>query len=437
MENNHPDNCRPETAALHAGQEQADPSTGSRAVPIYQTTSYVFHNTEHAANLFALKEFGNIYTRMMNPTTDVFEKRMAALEGGTGALAVASGHAAQALAILTITRLGDEIVAADNLYGGTYQQLNNMFRKLGRKTVFVDSGKPEEFKKAVTGKTRAIYAETIGNPKLDVPDFEALARIAHDAGVPLIIDNTTGVGLVRPIEFGADIVVVSATKFVGGHGTTMGGVIVDSGKFIWTNGKFPEFTEPDPSYHGIEYWKAFSDIPGSGNIAFVMKARVQWLRDLGASISPFNSFLLLQGLETLMLRMQKHSENALAVARYLGSHPLVEWVNYPGLPGHPSHHLARKYLKGNYGALVGFGIKGGLSAGKKFIESVRLFSHLANIGDAKSLVIHPASTTHQQLNREERLSTGVTDDYIRLSVGLENIEDIKADLDQALRKAAQ
>ncbi len=438
MENNtHPDYCRPETIALHAGQEQADPSTGSRAVPIYQTTSYVFHNTEHAANLFALKEFGNIYTRIMNPTTDVFEKRMAALEGGTGALAVASGHAAQALAILTITRLGDEIVAADNLYGGTYQQLNNMFRKLGRKTIFVDSSKPEEFKKAVTDKTRAIYAETIGNPKLDVPDFEALAQIAHDAGVPLIIDNTAGVGLVRPIEFGADIVVVSATKFVGGHGTTMGGVIVDSGKFDWTNGKFPEFTEPDPSYHGIEYWKAFGDIPGCGNIAFVIKARVQWLRDLGASISPFNSFLLLQGLETLLLRMQKHSENALAVARYLGSHPLVEWVNYPGLPGHPSYHLARKYLKGNYGALVGFGIKGGLSAGKKFIESVRLFSHLANIGDAKSLVIHPASTTHQQLSREERLSTGVTDDYIRLSVGLENVEDIKADLDQALRKAAQ
>jgi O-acetylhomoserine (thiol)-lyase len=423
------------TIALHAGQEIPDPATGSRAVPIYQTTSYVFQSTEQAANLFALKEFGNIYTRIMNPTTDVFEKRMAALEGGTGALAVASGHAAQAMTILNITQLGDEIVAADNLYGGTYQQLHNMFRKLGRKTIFVDSTRPEEFKKAITAKTRAIYAETIGNPKLDVPDFEKIAQIAHEAGIPFIVDNTAGVGLVRPIEYGADIIAISATKFVGGHGTTMGGVIVDSGKFDWRNGKFPEFTEPDPSYHGLVYWDAFGNLPGLGNLAFILKARVQWLRDLGASLSPFNAFLLLQGLETLPLRIKKHSENALEVAQYLKMHPLVSWVNYPGLPDHQSHALAQRYLKGYFGALVGFGIKGGMAAGKRFIESVKLLSHLANIGDAKSLVIHPASTTHQQLSTEERASTGVTDDYIRLSVGLEDIEDIKTDIDQALKKA--
>jgi O-acetylhomoserine (thiol)-lyase len=424
-----------ETLALHSGQEEPDSATGSRAVPIYQTTSYVFKNTEQAANLFALKEFGNIYTRMMNPTTDVFEKRIAALEGGVGALAVSTGHAAQAMALLTITQLGDEIVAANNLYGGTYQQLNIMFRKLGRKTTFVDSTKPEEFRKAITSKTRALYAETIGNPKLDVPDFEKIAAIAHDAGIPFIVDNTVGVGLTRPIQYGADIVTISATKFIGGHGTTMGGVIVDSGNFNWTNGKFPEFTEPDPSYHGIKYSEAFGNIPGAGNIAFIIKARVQWLRDLGASLSPFNSFLLLQGAETLPLRIVKHSENALLVARHLQKHPSVAWVNYPGLPDHPSHQLARKYLNGGYGALVGFGIKGGLEAGKRFIESVKLLSHLANIGDAKSLVIHPASTTHQQLTIDERISTGVTDDYVRLSIGLENIADITADIDQALAKA--
>ena len=404
-----------DTLVLHAGQENPDPTTGSRAVPIYQTTSYVFKNTEQAANLFALKEFGNIYTRMNNPTTDVFEKRMAALEGGSGALGVSTGHAAQALAILTITQLGDEIVAANNLYGGTYQQLNGMFRKLGRKTTFVDSTKPEEFKKAITPRTRLLYAETIGNPKLDVPDFESLAKIAHEAGIPLVVDNTVGVGLVKPIDYGADIISISATKFIGGHGTTMGGVIVDSGKFNWANGNFPEFTEPDPSYHGIVYWKAFGNIPGAGNMAFVIKARVQWLRDMGASISPFNSFMLLQGMETLPLRIRKHSENALATAKYLKNHPFVNWVNYPGLPEHFSHDTASRYLKGGYGALVGFGIKGGMEAGKRFIESVKLFSHLANIGDAKSLVIHPASTTHSQLSSEERQSTGVTDDYIRLS----------------------
>jgi O-acetylhomoserine (thiol)-lyase len=426
-----------ETLALHAGQESADPATGARAVPIYQTTSYVFKNTQQAADLFALKEFGNIYTRMMNPTTDVLEKRLAALEGGTGALAVASGHAAQAMAILTITQLGDEIVAANNLYGGTYQQLNGMFRKLGRQTVFVDSSQPEQFKKAITARTRLIYAETIGNPKLDVPDFIQLAKIAHSAGIPLVIDNTVGVGLVRPIEYGADIVTLSATKFVGGHGTSMGGVIVDSGKFNWANGKFPEFTEPDPSYHGLVYWDAFRNFTGAGNIAFIVKARVQWLRDLGAAISPFNSFQLLQGLETLPLRIFKHSENALAVANFLQTHPLVAWVNYPGLAEHPSHAAARKYLKGGYGALVGFGIRGGIEAGKRFIESVRLLSHLANIGDAKSLVIHPASTTHSQLSPAERQATGVTDDYIRLSIGLENIKDITADIDQALQKACR
>jgi O-acetylhomoserine (thiol)-lyase len=418
-----------DTLALHCGQENPDPATGSRAVPIYQTTSYVFKNTEQAANLFSLKEFGNIYTRMMNPTTDVFEKRMAAIEGGIGALATSCGQSAQAIALLNITGLGDEIVAANNLYGGTYQQLHYMFHKLGRKAIFIDSSRPEEFKKAITSKTRAIYAETIGNPKLDVPDFEEIAAIAHSAGVPLIVDNTVGVGLVRPIEYGADIITLSATKFVGGHGTTLGGVIVDAGQFDWTNGKYPEFTEPDQSYHGIKYSQTFS------NQAFIIKARVQWMRDLGAVLSPFNSFLLLQGLETLPLRMKKHSENAFAVAEFLKSHHSVSWVNYPGLPEHPSHKMASKYLHGYYSALIGFGIKGGLDAGKRFIESVQLLSHLANIGDAKSLVIHPASTTHQQLTAEERKATGVTDDFIRLSIGLEDIKDIKADIDQALCKA--
>jgi len=420
------------TLALHAGQEVPDPATGARAVPIYQTTSYLFRNTEHAANLFSLKEPGNIYTRMMNPTNDVFEKRVAALEGGTGALAVASGQAAETLALLTITQLGDEIVAANNLYGGTYQLLHYTFAKLGRKVFFVDSKKPNEFKKAITEKTRAIYAETIGNPKLDVPDFEAITEIAHEAGIPFVVDNTVGVGLVRPIEYGADIIVASATKYIGGHGTSIGGVIVDSGKFDWSTGKFPEFTEPDPSYHGIKYWNTFGNVPNIGNVAFITKARVQLLRDLGPALSPFNAFLFLQGLETLPLRMKKHSDNALAVAQFLKKHPLVAWVNYPGLKEHHNHKLAKKYLQGNYGGIVGFGIKGGLEAGKRFIESVKLLSHLANIGDAKSLVIHPASTTHQQLTKEEQAETGVTEDYIRLSIGIENVEDIKEDIDQAL-----
>ena len=423
-----------ETLALHAGQVP-DPTTGSRAVPIYQTTSYVFKSTEHAANLFALKEFGNIYTRLMNPTTDVFEQRIAALEGGTGALAVASGQAATTFALLAITQVGDEIVAANNLYGGSYQLLHYTFPKLGRKVIFVDSKDPEAFRKAITPKTRAVYAETVGNPKLDVPDFENISAIAHEAGIPLVVDNTVGVGLVKPIDHGADIVVLSATKYIGGHGTSIGGVIVDSGKFKWNNGKFPEFTEPDPSYHGLVYWDALGDFPGLGNVAFILKVRVQLLRDIGAAISPFNSFQFIQGLETLPLRIQRHSENALAVAKHLKAHPSVAWVTYPGLADDPNHKIAAKYLKGGFGGIVGFGIKGGREAGKKFINSVKLLSHLANIGDAKSLVIHPASTTHQQLTAQEQETTGVTADYIRLSVGLENIADITADLDQALAAA--
>jgi O-acetylhomoserine (thiol)-lyase len=424
------------TISVHGGQVP-DPTTGARAVPIYQTTSYVFKSTEQAANLFALKEFGNIYTRLMNPTTDVFEQRIAQIEGGTGALAVASGQAAEVLALLNITQVGDEIVAANNLYGGTYQLFHYTFPKLGRKVVFVDSSKPEEFRKAITPRTRALYAETIGNPKLDVPDFEALSAIAHQAGIPLVIDNTVGVGLVRPFDHGADIIVSSATKFIGGHGTSLGGVIVDSGKFNWGNGKFPEYTEPDPSYHGLKFWDVFGNFPGLGNVAFIIRARVQWLRDLGPALSPFNSFQFLQGLETLHLRQKRHSENALAVASFLKGHPLVSWVNYPGLPDNPNHPIAGKYLKGGFGALVGFGIKGGLEAGRRFIDSVKLLSHLANIGDAKSLVIHPASTTHQQLSPEEQQATGVTEDYIRLSIGIEDIDDILADIDQALTTGAR
>ena len=427
---------RLDTIVVHAGQETPDPATGSRAVPIYQTSSYVFRDTEHAASLFALKEFGNIYTRIMNPTTDVFERRIAAIEGGTGALAVASGQAAITYAVLGVTEVGSEIVAANNLYGGTYQLFHYTLPKLGRKVRFVDSGKPEEFRKAITEKTRAVYAETIGNPKLDVPDFDTIAKIAQEAGVPFIVDNTVGVGLVRPIEYGADIIASSATKFIGGHGTSIGGIIIDAGKFNWANGKFPEFTEPDPSYHGLKFWDVFGNFPGLGNVAFILKARVQLLRDIGATLSPFNSFLFLQGLETLTLRQRKHSENALTVARFLKGHPLVNWVNYPGLEDHPSHRTAAKYLKGHYGAILGFGIKGGLEAGKRFINSVKLLSHLANIGDAKSLVIHPASTTHQQLTHKEQEATGVTEDYIRLSIGIEDAEDIKEDIDQALRKAA-
>jgi O-acetylhomoserine (thiol)-lyase len=428
--NNH--SPRLSTLALHAGQAP-DPTTGARAVPIYQTTSFVFKDTEHAANLFALKEFGNIYTRIMNPTTDVFEQRVAALEGGSGALALSSGQAATTFALLNITRLGDEIVSANNLYGGTYQLFHYTMPKLGREVRFVDSRDPQAFQKAITPRTRALFAETVGNPKLDVPDFRALAGIAHDAGIPLIVDNTIGIGLTRPMDYGADIIVASATKYIGGHGTSIGGVLVDGGQFQWNNGKFPEFTEPDPSYHGLKFWDVFGNFPGLGNVAFIIKARVQLLRDIGAAISPFNAFQFLQGLETLPLRQRQHSENALAIARFLKSHPLVTWVTYPGLPDDTNHRLAAQYLKHGFGSIVGFGIKGGLEAGKKFINSAKLLSHLANIGDAKSLVIHPASTTHQQLSAAEQAATGVTPDYVRLSIGLEDVEDIKADLAQALQ----
>jgi O-acetylhomoserine (thiol)-lyase len=420
------------TLGLHVGQEEPDPTTGSRAVPIYQTSSYVFNDTEHAAKLFALDEFGNIYTRIMNPTTDIFEKRIAAIEGGNSALAVASGQAANTYALLNLSLPGDEIVSADNLYGGTYQLFNYTFPELGRKVNFVDSTNLKAYENAINAKTKAIFAESIGNPKLDVPDYEAIADIAHEADIPLVVDNTAGVGLVKPIVHGADVSVLSATKFIGGHGTSIGGVIVDSGNFNWGNGKFPVFTEPDSSYHGINYWEKFGDFPGFGNIAYTIRARVRLLRDLGASLSPFNAFLFLQGLETLALRVQKHSENAFKVAKFLKEHPAVSWVNYPGFDDDDAHELAEKYLKGGYGALVGFGIKGGLEAGKHFIENVKLLSHLANIGDAKSLVIHPASTTHQQLTREQQEATGVTPDFIRLSIGLENVEDIIADIDQAL-----
>ncbi len=426
-----------DTLGLHVGQETPDSATQARAVPLYLTSSFVFKDTEDAADLFGLKKFGNIYARIMNPTTDVFEKRIAAVEGGVAALGFASGQAAITFALLNITQPGDEILSANNLYGGTYELFHYTFPKLGRKAAFVDSSDPENFRKAITPRTRAIYAETIGNPKLDVPDFEAIARIAHENGIPLIIDNTVGVGLVQPIRHGADVVVLSATKYVGGHGTAIGGAVVDSGQFNWGNGKFPEFTEPDPSYHGLKFWETFGNFPGAGNIAFIIKLRVQYLRDIGATLSPFTAWLFLQGLETLGLRVRQHSDNAQKVAEYLMKHPAVSWVNYPGLPTHPSHKLAEKYLQGHYSGLLGFGIKGGLEAGKKFINSVKLFSHLANIGDAKSLVIHPASTTHQQLTPEEQEATGVTADYIRLSMGLENIEDIKADLEQALKAAVQ
>ncbi|TAK35346.1 MAG: homocysteine synthase [Chloroflexota bacterium] len=419
-------NLRFETVALHGGQEP-DKTTNARAVPIYATTSYVFNDADHAAKLFALQEFGNIYTRIMNPTNDVFEKRVAQLEGGVGALAVASGQAAETLAILNILRAGDELISANSLYGGTYNLFSQTLPKLGITVKFIDPSDPESFRRAVTPRTKAFFAETVGNPKLDTLDIEAVAAIGNDVGVPLIIDNTMPTPyLVRPIDHGAAIVVHSATKFIGGHGTSIGGVIVDSGKFNWANGNFPEFVEPDPSYHGVRYVEAF------GPAAYIIKARVQLLRDIGPALSPFNSFLFLQGLETLPLRMERHSENALRVARYLEEHPKVNWVNYPGLPSHPSYKTAVKYHHKGFGAIIGFGIQGGREAGRKFIDNLKLFSLLANIGDAKSLVIHPASTTHQQLTPEQQLTTGVTEDFVRLSIGLEHIEDIIADLDQAL-----
>ena len=421
---------RLDTIALHGGQ-QPDPATNARAVPIYQTTSYVFNSTEHAANLFGLKEFGNIYTRIMNPTCDVFEKRMAELEGGVGALAAASGQSAITISILNIAKAGDEIVSATSLYGGTYNLFEHTFSKLGIKVIFVDPSDPGNFEKAITDKTRLVYGETIGNPKLDVFDVEAVADVAHKAGIPLFLDSTCSTPcLQRPIESGADVIIHSATKFIGGHGTSIGGVIVDSGKFDWTNGKFPELTEPDPTYHGVNYVKDF------GALAYILKVRVQLLRDLGPAMSPFNAFLFLQGLETLHLRMQRHSENAMKVAKFLEGHSQVTWVNYPGLKSHPSYKLAQKYLPDGQGALIGFGIKGGMKAGIKFIESAELLSHLANIGDAKSLVIHPASTTHQQLTPEEQQATGVTEDFVRLSIGIEDADDIIEDIAQALEKSA-
>ena len=419
-----------ETLAVHAGQE-IDPTTLSRAVPLYQTTSYGFQDSEHAANLFALKEFGNIYTRIMNPTTDVFEQRIAALEGGAGALATASGQAAITFSILNIAGAGDEIVSSSSLYGGTYNLFANTLAKLGIKVHFVDSNNPENFRAAITDKTKALFAETIGNPQGSILDIEAVAKIAHEHGLPLIVDNTfPSPYLLRPIEHGADIVVHSATKFIGGHGTSIGGVIVDAGKFDWkASGRFPGLTEPDPSYNGVVYTEAV------GPIAYIIKARVQLLRDMGSSISPFNSWMLLQGLETLHLRMERHSENTLKVAQYLENHADVEWVSYAGLPSHPSYELAKKYLPKGQGAILTFGIKGGTEAGRKLIESVKLFSHLANVGDSKSLIIHPASTTHAQLSEEEQLAAGVKPEMIRLSVGTEFIGDIVNDLEQAINNS--
>ncbi len=445
---------KPETLAVHAGQVP-DPATRSRAVPIYQTTSYAFQDTEDAASLFSLKpevwaprlnltqeglrpeDFppeatGNIYTRIMNPTTDVLEKRMMQLEGGVGALATASGSAAVTYAILNICRAGDHVVSSSSLYGGTYNLFLHTLPQYGVTTTFVDGSDPENFARAITERTRCVFVETIGNPRLDTPDLEAIARVAHDAGVPLIVDNTVATPyLCRVFDYGADVAVHSLTKFCGGHGTSIGGVIVDSGKFDWkASGRFPMFTEPDPSYHGVVWADAV------GPAAYVIRARTILLRDTGACLSPFNSFLFLQGLETLHLRMERHCENAMAVSRFLEQHPKVEWVIYPGLPNHPTHELAKKYLSGGFGALVGFGIQGGLEAGKRFIDNVKLFSHLANIGDAKSLAIHPASTTHSQLSPEEQEAAGVSPDFVRLSVGIEHIDDILEDLDQALRAAA-
>jgi O-acetylhomoserine (thiol)-lyase len=425
-----------ETLALHAGQE-ADPVTGSRAVPIYQTTSYVFKDTDHAARLFGLQEFGNIYTRIMNPTTDVLEKRVAALEGGVGALAFASGQAAETLAILNLAQAGDEIVSTTSLYGGTYNLFAHTLPRMGIKVNFC-APTPEAVAAAITDKTKAVYSETIGNPDLLTLDIRAVADVAHAAGVPLIIDNTIPTPyLVRPLEHGADIVVESLTKFLGGHGTSIGGIVVDGGTFDWkASGKFPMFTEPDPSYHGLVYSDVFTAENFGANIAYIIKLRVQYLRDVGAAISPFNSFLFLQGIETLPLRMERHSQNAMAVAKFLSGHPKVSWVNYPGLPNHPAYDRAQKYWRsGFYGAIIGFGIKGGLEAGRNFINSTQLFSHLANIGDAKSLIIHPASTTHSQLDEAAQLSTGVSPDYVRVSVGLETVSDLIADLEQALDKA--
>lgn len=419
----------PDTVLLHGGQVP-DPTTGARAVPIYQTTSYQFRDTEHAANLFALKEFGNIYTRLMNPTTDVLEKRMAELDGGIGALAAASGQSACTMALLNIARAGDEIVSADNLYGGTYNLFHYTFPRLGITVKFFPSNNLEALAKAIGPKTKAVYAESIGNPKLDVADVKGLSAVAHKHGLPFVIDNTVSPYLMRPIQHGADIVVYSATKFIGGHGTSIGGIIVDSGKFDWTNGKFPTISGPEPSYHGLDFVEALKPL---GNLAYIIKARTVLLRDLGPAMSPFNAFLFLQGLETLHLRIVRHSENALAVAKFLEKHPKVRWVLYPGLDSSPEKARATQYLPLGAGAILGFGIEGGMEAGRRFINGLKLTSHLANVGDAKTLAIHPASTTHQQLSPEEQSATGVTPDYVRLSIGIEHIGDILADIEQSLQ----
>jgi O-acetylhomoserine (thiol)-lyase len=424
------------TRALHAGQTP-DPTTGSRAVPIYQTTSYVFRDTEHAANLFALKELGNIYTRIMNPTTDVFEQRLAALEGGSGALAHASGQAAITDAILNIAGAGDHLVSVAQLYGGTYNLFRYTLPKLGIEVTFVDAGDPDAFRRALKPNTKAFYGEGLGNPALNIFPFEEVAKIARAAGVPLIIDNTCLSPLLnRPFEWGANIVVHSSTKYIGGHGTSIGGIVVDGGNFDWGNGRFPGFTTPDQSYHGLVHWDAFKAFPpaGGANVAYILKMRLQLLRDIGACISPFNAFLMLQGLETLHLRMPRICENAQKTAEFLAAHDKVTWVNYPGLKTSPNHAAAKKYLSGGFGGLLGFGVKGGFEAGRKFIESLKLFSHLANIGDSKSLAIHPASTTHSQLTVAEQTASGVSPDYIRLSLGTEDFTDLQADLEQALAK---
>ncbi|MBI1938059.1 MAG: O-acetylhomoserine aminocarboxypropyltransferase/cysteine synthase [Ignavibacteriales bacterium] len=429
-------NYRFETRQLHAGH-QPDSATNSRAVPIYQTTSYTFDNADHAANLFGLKEFGNIYTRIMNPTTAVFEERIASLEGGAAALAASSGQAAQFLAISTIAEAGDNIVSTSFLYGGTYNQFKVTFPRLGINVKFVESNNAKDFEPFIDEKTKAIYIETIGNPRLNIPEIEEFAKLAHKHNIPLIVDNTFGAGgyICNPIAHGADIVVHSATKWIGGHGTSIGGVIVDAGKFNWANGKFPAFTEPSPGYHGLKFWEVFGEGGPFGNIAFIIRARVEQLRDLGPCISPFNSFLLLQGLETLSLRVERHSQNALTLAKWLKTQKNVEWVLYPGLEEHEYNSAAKKYFrKGLYGSIITFGIKGGSEAGRKFIDNVKLASLLANVGDAKTLVIHPDTTTHQQLSQQEKLDSGVTPELVRVSVGLEHIDDIIEDFEQALNK---
>ncbi len=423
-----------ETLALHAGQEP-DPSTGARAVPIYQTTSYVFKDTDHAANLFGLREFGNIYTRLMNPTSDVVEKRIAALEGGVGALATASGMAAIFLAIHTLASAGDHVVASSSLYGGTDTLFRHTFPRLGITVTFIDDITAEKVTAAVRPDTRAVFLESLGNPKGDVPDLKAITDAAHLLGVAVIVDNTFTPLLCRPIDHGVDIVVHSLTKWIGGHGTSIGGIIVDSGTFDWGNGRYPLFTSPDGAYHGLVYWDALRNVPGMGNIAFIIKARVDGMRNIGLCVSPFNSFLTLQGLETLPLRIQRHCDNAMALAVWLRTQPGVEWVSYTGLEDHPSHEMADRYLQGGYGSVLGFGIKGGAKAGARFINAVKLASHLANVGDAKTLVIHPASTTHQQVSVEDQLACGINPEFVRVAVGIENIEDIKTDFAQALATA--